>query len=86
MPTTVTVRLALLAAAMLALPSAAGAQQSRCADCHFVNAPQGLSIPAGDALRHLRDWDLSAHARKGIVSEGARSPVPVVPSRRSSRK
>jgi hypothetical protein len=37
------------------------AQQSRCADCHFANAP-GSAARSRDWEVHLRDWDLSAHA------------------------
>ena len=64
------VRFALIAAAAIAAGSTAvTAQQSRCADCHFANPPQGLSTPSGDANRHLRDWDLSAHAKAGVGCE-----------------
>jgi len=40
----------------------AGAQQSRCADCHFAN-PQA---PAAD---HLAEWDRSMHGRNNIGCE-----------------
>ena len=67
---TATFRLALMAAAAIAACSTAVmAQQSRCADCHFANPPQGLSTPSGDATRHLRDYDLSAHAKAGVGCE-----------------
>ena len=64
------IRLALTTAVVIATCSAAPrAQQSRCADCHFANPPQDLSTPSGDATRHLRDWDLSAHSRAGVGCE-----------------
>jgi hypothetical protein len=43
----------------------ASAQQSRCADCHFAN-PTGPGVGSRDWEVHLRDWDLSAHARAGV--------------------
>ena len=55
--------LVVIVTCMVCAAVAAGAQQSRCADCHFANPPQGLWTPSGDANRHLRDWDNSAHAR-----------------------
>ena len=63
------VRIALIATAVVCASVAARAQQSRCADCHFANPPQGLSTPSGDSLRHLRDWDNSAHARANVGCE-----------------
>ena len=62
-------RIALIATAMTCASVTALAQQSRCADCHFANPPQGLSTPSGDANRHLRDWDNSAHARANVGCE-----------------
>jgi hypothetical protein len=38
------------------------AQQSRCADCHFANLQPSFA-------RHLRDWDLSVHARVGVTCD-----------------
>ena len=47
------------------------AQQSRCADCHFANQiPNGtLASRSPDWEMHLRDWDLSAHARAYVGCE-----------------
>lgn len=42
--------------------SEAIAQQSRCADCHFVNLPRTFA-------RHISEWDRSAHARAGVGCE-----------------
>jgi hypothetical protein len=65
----VLVRAALIVAVASTLPATARAQQSRCADCHFANPPQNLATPSGDATRHLRDWDLSAHAKANVGCE-----------------
>jgi hypothetical protein len=62
-------RIALIVTAVVVASVGVPAQQSRCADCHFANPPQGLSTPSGDATRHLRDWDNSAHARANIGCE-----------------
>lgn len=48
-----------LAASLAAAPAFA---QSRCADCHLANG--GEPWP-----QHQMDWDLSAHARKGVGCE-----------------
>lgn len=41
----------------------AGAQNSRCADCHIANAPSALPNWSGFALRHLQDYEASPHSR-----------------------
>jgi hypothetical protein len=43
----------------------AEAQVSRCADCHFANAPSAIPGWSGFALRHLQDYDTSPHSRNG---------------------
>ena len=45
--------------ALVAGAAAPSAQQSRCADCHFANV-------RSEFVKHLRDWDLSTHARTGV--------------------
>lgn len=68
--TLATVRTVLIAAALILVAAGgAPAQQSRCADCHFANPPQGLSTPSGDSTRHLRDWDNSAHSKANVGCE-----------------
>jgi hypothetical protein len=62
-------RIALLVTVLTGVPLLAQSQQSRCADCHFANPPQGVFTPSGDASRHLRDWDNSAHARANVGCE-----------------
>jgi hypothetical protein len=52
--------LMLLGVAGMAWP--AGAQESRCADCHF-------SRPDAPAASHLADWDRSAHSRNNVGCE-----------------
>ena len=53
-----------LAWALIGLwPGWVGAQANSCADCHFAN-PE--TEPAG---RHLGDWDVSPHGRKGVGCE-----------------
>jgi hypothetical protein len=47
----------------------ASAQQSRCADCHFASPAPPFSVGSRDWEGHLRDWDLSAHARSGVGCE-----------------
>jgi hypothetical protein len=54
--------LALAALLIVTLPSAAAAQQSNCADCHFAN-------PQAPGRDHLEDWDRSAHARNRVGCE-----------------
>jgi len=55
--------LILAAFVLLAGASYAAAQGSRCADCHIANAPSALPNWSGFALRHLQDYDSSAHRR-----------------------
>jgi hypothetical protein len=45
------------------------AQQSRCADCHFANPSPTFAARLRGAETHLRNWDLSAHARANIGCE-----------------
>jgi Cytochrome c7 and related cytochrome c len=45
------------------------AQQSRCADCHFANPSAAFAARLRGAETHLRNWDLSAHARANIGCE-----------------
>jgi hypothetical protein len=55
--------------ALLALVGSAlhaHAQGSRCADCHFANAPSPVAGWSGVALRHLQDYDASPHSRHGV--------------------
>jgi len=47
---------------LLGFAAPAGAQQSRCADCHF-------SRPDAPAADHLSDWDRSAHGRNNVGCE-----------------
>jgi nitrate/TMAO reductase-like tetraheme cytochrome c subunit len=56
----VTSRVVLICALGLVTP--AGAQQSRCADCHF-------SRPDAPAADHLANWDHSAHGRNNVGCE-----------------
>lgn len=53
----------------LAVGDAALAQQSRCADCHFANQNAASSDRVRGWDTHLRDWDLSAHARANVGCE-----------------
>jgi hypothetical protein len=43
----------------------AQAQESRCADCHYANAPSPIPGWSSFALRHLQDYDVSPHSRHG---------------------
>ncbi|MGE3578695.1 MAG: cytochrome c3 family protein [Vicinamibacterales bacterium] len=52
----------LVAAMLAALETAARAQSSKCADCHFAN----LDAPR---RTHLNDWDRSAHGRQNVGCE-----------------
>ena len=54
-------------AACAAVPAAA--QGSRCADCHIANTNTVGANWTGFALRHLQDWDTSAHASKNVGCE-----------------
>jgi hypothetical protein len=47
---------------LLAAPSSAQQEQSRCADCHYAN-------PAAPARSHLEDWDRSPHGRNSVGCE-----------------
>ena len=47
---------------LLAFPTPAASQQSRCADCHF-------SRPEAPNPDHLADWDRSAHSRNNVGCE-----------------
>ncbi|HTM33615.1 MAG TPA: cytochrome c3 family protein [Vicinamibacterales bacterium] len=58
--------LILAAFVLLAVAAEAFAQGSRCADCHIANAPSALPNWTGFALRHLQDYDSSAHRRANI--------------------
>lgn len=51
-----------LAVLCLVGAASAGAQQSRCADCHFVR-------PDAPAADHLSEWDRSAHSRNNVGCE-----------------
>lgn len=55
-------KVALAAAVLLLGASAAYAQQSRCADCHFAN----IGAPGAD---HASRWEMSAHGRANIGCE-----------------
>ena len=60
---------------LVAALAPASAQQSHCADCHFANPAPPLSI-ARDWEVHLRNWDLSAHARAGVGCEACHGGDP----------
>jgi hypothetical protein len=44
----------------------AEAQTSRCADCHIANEQTAAPQWSGFALRHLHDWESSAHSRANV--------------------
>lgn len=68
--------LGLAAVLFMASTLAAEAQGSRCADCHYANAPSPLPGWSGFAMRHLQDYDLSPHSRQGTGCESCHGGNP----------
>jgi hypothetical protein len=63
-------RLSLILIAALGLPASdVEAQTSRCADCHYANAPDV-------ARAHVSDWEHSAHSRNGVGCESCHGGNP----------